>query len=398
MNILMVTLAYDPAIAFGGPVKVVQNNARELVRRGHAVTVYCTNRLDAKEKLAPRTIEHEDYGVRIVYHNTWFIPQWRGNFGPFFCPGMVVYLLREGQTYDLIHVNEARTFTTLLAALYAQYADIPYIIQAHGSFTYGLRHQKLKKIYDFLIGRRIYKGAARIIVLSPEEVAECQAVGIDRSKVRLIGNGIDLTSWHVPKEEGLKFRARLGVPDQAKIVLFLSRIDRIKGPDLLVEALAQLQTRSVYGVIAGPDDGYEAYVRQLVDHYNLSDKVIFTGLLEGGDLRAAYAAADVFVLPSRFDTFPMAIVEALASGLPVVTTETCQISGMIKDRAGLVTPVNARAIADAIQCLLSDDDLRRKFAEGARELAKEEFSIPRVVDRLEQVYEEALREHRYGLP
>jgi len=92
MNILMVTLAYayDPAIAFGGPVKVVQNNARELVRRG--------------------------------------------NFGPFFSPGMITPFLSEGGGFDLIHINDFRAFTTVLAGLYAQVARIPYITQADASF------------------------------------------------------------------------------------------------------------------------------------------------------------------------------------------------------------------------------------------------------------------------
>lgn len=396
MNILIVTLAYDPAVAFGGPVKIVQNNARELVRRGHRVTVYCTNRLDATRKLASRTIEQEDQGVRVVYHNIWFMPQWRGNFGPFFCPGMIAYFLREGRQYDIIHINEARAFTTLAAALYARFAHIPYIIQAHGSFAYGLRHQRLKRIYDSLVGRAIYRRASRAIASSPEEVRECEAVGVERDKFVVIGNGIDFATWHFSEEEGLKFRARFGIARHAKVILFLSRIDKKKGPDILTEAFAQIQIPDAYCIIAGPDNGYEEYVRQLVKSYNLTGKVIFTGLLRGSDIRAAYAAADVFVLPSRFDTFPMALVEAMASGVPVITTETCQIAQMVRDRAGLVTPVEVRAIADALQTLLADEDLRRRFAEGARLLAEEEFSVAKVVDRLEEIYVEVLREHKYG--
>ncbi len=122
MRILMVTLAYDLAVTFGGLVKVVQNNARELVRRGHQVTVHCTNRLDHQRKLAPRTVESWIQGVRIVYCNTWFIPRWRGNFGPSFSPSMAAYLAREGRTFDLVHIHEARTFSTIAAALYARAA------------------------------------------------------------------------------------------------------------------------------------------------------------------------------------------------------------------------------------------------------------------------------------
>lgn len=393
MNILIVTLAYEPAIAFGGPVRVVQNNARELVRRGHHVTVYCTNRLDRQHKVASGTVERQDQGVRVVYHNTWFMSRWRGNFGPSFSPGMVAYLLREGRVFDLIHINEARAFTTVAAALYAQAAHIPYVIQPHGSFTYGLRAQRLKQTYDKVVGRIVYSKAIRVIALRPEESAECEAVGIPHDRITVIGNAIDLTAWHVQKESGVGFRARFGIPNDARLVLFLSRLDKKKGPDLLVEALAQLGAPDVYCAFAGPDDGYQDYVQQLAIDYGLSDRVIFTGLLRNADVQAAYAAADVFALPARFDTFPMAIVEALASGVPVLTTETCQVAELIRDRAGLVTPVNAAAIADGLRRLLFNTDLRNTYAQGARVVAETEFSIQKTVDRLEEVYRQVLERH-----
>ncbi len=212
MKILLVTLAYDPGFAFGGPVKVVQNYARELVRRGHHVTVYCTNHLDRRRKLSAGTVERQDQGVRVVYHNTWFIPHWRGNAGPFFSLGMINYLLREGKKYHVIHINDFRTFSTLVAGLYAQAAKIPYLIQAHGAFIYGFRHQHLKRFYDALIGRRIARGAAKVIALTSGEINECLAVGVPCEKIVVIDNGIDLSSWDIDKDEGRKFRIRWGIP------------------------------------------------------------------------------------------------------------------------------------------------------------------------------------------
>ena len=394
MNILMVTLAYSPAITFGGTVKVVQNNARELVRRGHQITVYCTNRLDRQHKIAQRTIEREDQGVRIVYHNTWFIPWWQGNFGPSLSSGMIRYLYREGKRFDIIHINEARAFTTVVAALYAQAVHIPYIIQAHGSFVFGLRSHHLKRIYDKLIGQRIYSRASKVIALRPEEIAECESVGIPSHKITVIGNGINLADWQVRREDGLCFRTRFGIPIDALLVLFLSRIDKKKGPDLMVEALRQLKAPNVYCVLAGPDDGYQQYVQQLAINYGLSDRVIFTGLLKDGEIQAAYAAADVFVLPSRFDTFPMAIVEALASGLPTIITETCQVAELLREKAGLVTPADPTAIANALHRITSDPDLRSIYAKGARKLAEREFSVQKTVDRLEEIYRQIIEEHR----
>lgn len=229
MNLLMVTLAYAPAIGFGGPVKVVQDLARELVRRGHRVTVYCTNRLDKARRLSPHTLEREDRGVRVVYHYTWFAPAWDGNFGPSCSPGMWGYLMREGLNFDLIHVHEARAFSTLAAGIYAGSAHIPYLIQAHGSFAYGFRARRLKRLYDALGGRQIYRRAARVIALQPEEIAECEAVGVSRERITVIGNGIDLSAWKLREEEGIVLRKRLAIPDGVPLVLFLGRLDKKKG-------------------------------------------------------------------------------------------------------------------------------------------------------------------------
>jgi len=391
MNILMVTLAYEPAIAFGGPVKVVQNNARELAPRGHQVTVYCTNRFNRQRKMAPHTVERDDQGVRIVYHNTWFLPGWRGNFGPSISVGMIASLLREGGAFDIIHINEARAFTTILAGLYAQTKGIPYIIQAHGSFVYGLRHQRMKRMYDLVVGRNITRKAARVVALTPGEIPECEAIGVAYDKITVIGNGIDLSAWQIDRQRGAEFRVRWGIPPDSLLVLFLGRIDKTKGPDLLVEALGQLKAQDVYCIFAGPDDGYLEYTRKMVSAHVLSDRVIFTGPLRDGEVMAAYAAADVFALPSRFDTFPMTIVEALASGLPILTTDTCQVAGLINDRAGVVVPVDPAAIANGLQRLL-DSSLRETYSQGARNLAETEFSIQRTVDRLEKVYKQVLEE------
>lgn len=394
LNILMVTLAYAPAIAFGGPVTVVQNNARELVRRGHRVTVYCTNRLDKERKLASSTIEGEDRGVRVVYHNTCVFPGWNGNFGPTFSPGMAAYLLKEGRNFDLIHIHEARAFTTLLAGFFAQTWRIPYIIQAHGSFTYGLRAQRLKRFYDKMLGNKLYCGAAKIIVSQEDEITECEAVGIDRHKIIIMGNGINLADWQINKKDGILFRERFSIPGGASLLFFLSRLDKKKGPDLLVEALAQLDDPDVYCIMAGPDDGYMEYVQRLVGERGLLSRVIFTGLLEGADVNMAYAAADVFVHPARFDTFPMAVVKACASGLPILTTETCQIANFIKNRAGLVTAVNPDSLSEGLRQLLADQEQRGIWGRGARELAETEFSISTIADQLENIYRQILGECR----
>lgn len=397
MNILLVTLAYEPATAFGGTVKVVQNNARELVRRGHHVTVFCTNRLNRTERISRRTFVAWDHGVRVVYLNTWFLPRWPGNFGPTLSPVMPWYLWREGRQYDLIHINESRTSSTVMAALFARAARIPYVIQGHGSFSLGLRHHMLKRWYDRALGPTVSSGASRVLGLSQAEIDECESAGIPRHKIRIINNGIDVSSWTIEPESGKRFRRHHGIPAGCKVVLFLGRLDKKKGPDLLVMALSELQDPDVRCVFAGPDDGYGGYVRELATELRLLERIVFAGQLRGQEVMDAYAAADVFVLPCRFDTFPMSVVEACASGLPLVVTDTCQIAEKLRGRAGLVVPVDAHAIADGIGRLLDQPDLAQTLARGAREMAETEFSVRKVGEQLEILYDEVRCEFRRTL-
>ncbi len=390
MNILMVTLAYEPAVAFGGPVQVVKNNARELVRRGHQVTVYCTNRLDLARKIQPHTFERDDQGVRVVYFDTWYIPGWPGNFGPSYSPDLRAYLQREGRGFDVIHINEARSFTTLAVANFARRAGIPYIIQPHGSFALGLRANRLKSGYDLVFGRRIYRDAVHIVALSPAEIDECARVGIPPEKITVVSNGIDLADWQDSAITGKMLRSRYQIDPQTRVILFLSRIDQKKGPDLLIRALAQLDAPDWVCVLAGSDDGYQPQARRLTAELGLTDRVIFAGLLEGPAVKSAFAAADIFVLPSRYDTFPMAVVEAVSSGLPIVITETCQIAEKIRGRAGLVVGVDAAEIAAALQTLLADSETRQHYARGAQNLAQTEFAIQQVAVQIEKIYTQTI--------
>ncbi len=390
MKILMVTLAYDPAFAFGGPGRVVQTNARELVRRGHTVSVHCTNRLNTRAKLSKRTFERSDDGVRVVYHNTWHIPGWPGSFGPTFSPSFAA-VLKEASTYaDIIHVNEARAFTTIQAAKAARRSGTPLILQPHGSITLGLRMQRLKRFYDKLGGGRVYQEAARVLALSEEEAIDCAQAGIDPDRIALVSNSINVNSWKKERGDREGFRTRYGIPRGANLVLFLGRLDPKKGPDLLIEAFAAAGGSDAYLAFVGPDDGQLAESVRLVAAKQITERTIFTGYLTGDDLLNAYAAADVFALPARFDSFPIALTEALSCALPILTTSTNQASRLVKDRAGLVVDPTARALAAGLHQLLTKKDLRERFSRNARKIAEEELSISAAVDTIEAIYREAV--------
>jgi hypothetical protein len=116
VHILHVTLGFYPALHWGGPAKIVYQNGRELVRRGHRVTIYCTNLLNKKNRMHPRTLERQMDGMHIVYFNTWNISWWPGTLGPIWLPELRAYLKREISKFDIVHLNGYRSPMMLLVA------------------------------------------------------------------------------------------------------------------------------------------------------------------------------------------------------------------------------------------------------------------------------------------
>ena len=127
MRILQVTLGFYPAEAWGGPVKIVYQNSKELIRRGHAVTVYCTNLLSKRQKIHSGTFERNIDGIRVVYLGTRNIHWWPGTLGPIWIPGLSLYLDQEIHNFDVVHLHGYRSPLMLAAAQAARSANIPMV-------------------------------------------------------------------------------------------------------------------------------------------------------------------------------------------------------------------------------------------------------------------------------
>lgn len=386
MNILQVTLGFLPATAWGGPVKIVHNNAKELIRRGHQVTVYCTNLFDKGNKIQPRTFEDVVDGIRVVYFDTWRIPYWPGTLGPIWCPDLPSHLRRELSSFDVIHLNGYRSLMNLQIVNALQDADLPLVIQPHGAMQVIVNTFFIKRMYDRLLGRRELERAQAFIALQASERDQILSHGVPAERIAVIANGLDPRNYHLDVSPGA-FRKHYGVSPDKKLILFLGRINRKKGVDMLIEAFAQLEDVDAVLAVVGPDDGQLPEVQTLIARHDLAERVILTGLLSGDDVLEAYRDADLFVLPCRTDTFPTTIMEACLLGTPMVVTEGCEIAHLVKDRVAEVTSFDPGLFAEAMRRVLSDRDLYGKYQAGCAEMMQDTFSIGATVDRLEGLYQ-----------
>ena len=387
MRILHVTLAYTPADSFGGPVKSVRVAANKLARRGHDVTVVCTNWLSKTQDYVQDTDEREIDGVRVVRLKTFRFRRWPGTIGPYWAPRFREFLRSELPRTDIIHAHDCfrDSFSATIAGI-AGGAGVPYLLQPRGCLPLGTNFRFAKRVVDILFERRVLDGAAAVVTLTPSEASQAIAVGVNSERIHMIPNAIDRSIYGaLPKKGAL--RAILGLAPEIPLILFLARINAKKGLDTLIEALARMSVPAHLAVVGGDDnDGHSTVARAVARRVGVEQRVHWVGLWKGQSVLEPLADADVFALSCRVDTFPMAVVEACYMGVPIVLSNTCEIADIVGPAGAVVvnpTPIEFGAALDRV---LLDVELRRKLSCGARLVAQEHFSVTQLGDRLERLY------------
>jgi len=386
VRILLVIPYFYPAESFGGSVKVAFNVGRELVKRGHEVVVYTSDANNRENRLNVKNAEVE--GMEVYYFRNismWFVKE--SNL--FITPELSKKMKSDLKSFDVVHAHEYTTYQNIIVHRFARKHAVPYVLQVHGSLP-KIGRKGRKWLFDVLFGRRLLRDTSKLIALSEVEAEQYRRVGVPEEKIAIIPNGIDLSEYANLPPKG-SFKKKFNIPENNRIILYLGRIHKTKRIDLLVKAYAHLAKSMKYDdallVIAGPDDGYLAEIKSLSAHLNVSDSVLFTGFISSSDKLKALVDADVFVTPS-FYGFPVTFLEAGVTGTPIVTTSLGDTLDWIEGRAGYVTSPTCHELAKAMHAIISNDDLRQEFSRNSRRITQSEFSLAKVVDRLEQVYRE----------
>ncbi|MCW4029673.1 MAG: glycosyltransferase [Candidatus Bathyarchaeota archaeon] len=352
MNILQVIPVFNPPEFFGGSQQVVYQISKELSKRGHEVTVFCSDakRSNLKESTENKTETFEGINVRHFDNKYPFLSD---KFGFFYTPAIKKAF--SDQKFDLIHLHELRGYQHIVAFKFAKETNVPYIIQAHGIL--GQSNSASRKIFDFFYGREILFNAQAVLALNKKEQEQYTRAGVPIGKTCIIPNGLNLSEYAQMPAKGV-FKRKYHIAEKEQVILYLGRIHRVKGLDVLVKSFAKVlnQKNNVTLVIAGGDDGFLNQLMSLIASFNILNKVVFTGPLSGADKKEALVDADLFVLPSWYEMFPMALLEAYACGKKVVSSEFEGIHDFVPNStAMLFKPGDVDQLSDVILSALKND-------------------------------------------
>lgn len=377
-----------PPIAASGVVRVVFRISRELVRRGHDVTICTSSSFDGG--LSGKQVRRADNPVILDGIRIFRFPYFMSYYTFFLTPQVIPYIKNNLNAFDLAHLHDVRSFQSVVTRRYAKKNGVPYVLQPHGSYLGTFEGKKLTWLLDNVCSFKVLRDSNRVIALNKTEAAYYERRGIAAEKIDIVPNGIDVSNYGQALVRG-RFRKKFGIRKDELVMLYVGRIARTKGLDLLLEVFSDVKNRlpTTKLVLVGPDDlGFESTLKKRAKNLKIEGSTLFTGLVSESDKINAYIDADVFVTPS-FTGFPLTFLEACACGTPLITTRNGDPIEWIDGHVGIVTDYDKTELTEAIIRILSDDKIKVKFKDNCRMLIEKQFAWPKIVDKIEEVYDRA---------
>jgi D-inositol-3-phosphate glycosyltransferase len=392
----------------GGMNVYVRDLTRFLGRLGVHVDVFTRS----QDEHVPHVLHDLGYGNRVVH-----IPAGPERpmpkielikFIPDFVDGIIRFTTAKDIRYDLIHSHYWMSGTAGLDLKSTWQLPLIHMFHTLGAMKNRVAqtNEQLEGDYRIKGEKRVLRDADLIIAATPAEVAQLQWLyQADISKVEIVPPGVDTSRFYpIPKDEAKEF---IGVKPCDRMLLFVGRIEPLKGLDVLLQAIAIMREHGLYqetpfclAVIGGnldvEEEGNEAgdsnamtdemiRLQEMRSQLGLEDFVVFLGRKSQDTLPYYYSAAEAVIVPSHYESFGMVALEAMACGTPVVASQVGGLAFLIQDGVtGYHVPVgDPEALCDRITALLTDQDLRNKLGQQAAEFAWEyrwEIASARIYD------------------
>ncbi|MBI4784956.1 MAG: glycosyltransferase [Oscillatoriophycideae cyanobacterium NC_groundwater_1537_Pr4_S-0.65um_50_18] len=378
---------------YGGPSQMVLGFAPALAAQGAEVTLLTTDAngdVGQAPLAVPLNCAIDQEGYQIRYFRCAPFRRYK------FSVGLLTWLARHAHEFDIAHIHALFSPVSSAAATIARVQKLPYVLRPLGTLDPAdlQKKRQLKRLYGMAIERPNLAAAAALHFTSDQEAKVSDRFGVvTRDWVMPLGVKAAMPIGAVAIAA---LRQQLGISSDCPLILFMSRIDPKKGLDLLLPALEQLQREghAFQLVLAGEnpqDASYEHQIHAQVQASPLADCTTLTGFVSGDTKTALLQAADLFVLPSYYENFGIAVAEAMVAGAPVVISDQVHIwPAIAESQSGWVASCTIAAFTDALRQALLQPAERRQRGANAQAYATQHYSWEAIARQMMAAYAEIL--------
>ncbi|HEY9693368.1 MAG TPA: glycosyltransferase [Oculatellaceae cyanobacterium] len=370
----------------GGPSQAVLAMVKSLREQGIDAEIATTNDNGADLLNVPlhQLIEYQKVPVQFFPR---FSPAISAVREFAFSGDLTQWLWQHIDDYQLLHIHAIFSYASTMAMAIARLKHIPYIVRPIGQLCeWSLQQSAQKKqIYLNLIEHANIDHSQALHFTSEQEKQETSQLCFKAPNF-ILPLGLSVPA-QLPSARQ-KLRKLLKIADNQPVILFMSRLHPKKGLNYLIPALAKLTNLPFTFVLAGSGDTeYETEIDSLLQSTGMQQHTYRCGFVSGEMKQLLLQGADIFALTSHSENFGIAVLEALAAGLPVIVTPGVALASVIKKhQLGYVTELDEDKIASAIQSLLSDQNVVKQMSDRARQLILEEYTWEQIAGKLIAVY------------
>jgi glycosyltransferase involved in cell wall biosynthesis len=373
------------SLVYGGPSQMVLGLSAALAQLGQDVTIITTdsNGDTGQAPLdVPLGVPVSQNGYQIYYFPCSPFRRYK------FSLDLFTWLANRAKDYDIAHIHALFSPVSSISASIARYHQLPYILRPLGTLDPAdlQKKRQLKQIYANFLEKPNLAAAAAVHFTSQQECQTAERFNI-KTKDIVIPLGVDFFNPQALPVTGFD------LPENKPIILYMSRLDPKKGLDLLLPSLERLLEKGLdfHFVLAGgnpQDREYENRIKNQIERSILGKNTTITGFVTGEVKNSLLARADLFVLPSYYENFGIAVAEAMAAGIPVVISDRVDLHPAVAAAAaGWVTACQLEDLTNTLAMAITNPEIRQQRGKNARDLVLNQYSWSAIAEQLLTVYQ-----------